>query len=245
MYAVISDLHANLPALEAVFADLDAEGAEEVVCLGDVVGYGPFPGECLRLVRQRAKVTLLGNHDEALLSGPLSFSKMAHEVVEWTRTQLPREEPELEELWAFMAELPLIWERGPDLFVHGSPSEPTQEYLLPNDDMNSAKYDDVFEGFQRLCFVGHTHLPCVMTPDRRVRRAKALGNEYKLDAEQAVINVGSVGQPRDRDPRACYVLVDDDLVRWRRVAYDVDATVARLAAVGLPDALGQRLRDGK
>ncbi len=245
MYAVISDLHANLPALEAVFADIDQHGVTEVICLGDVVGYGPFPLECLRLVRERAKVTLLGNHDEALLTEPQSFSKMAHEVVEWTRGLLPRGEPEIDELWDWIGDMPLMWERGPDTFVHGSPSEPTQEYLLPGDDMNSAKYDDVFDGFGRLCFVGHTHLPCVMTPDRRVRRAKELDHEYKLDADQAIINVGSVGQPRDRDPRACYVLVEDDVVRWRRVPYDVDATVAKLAEVGLDDALGRRLRDAK
>ncbi|MBX3467135.1 MAG: metallophosphoesterase family protein [Planctomycetes bacterium] len=245
MYAVISDLHANLPALTAVFEDIDRHGVEEVICLGDIVGYGPFPAECLRLVRERATVTLLGNHDEALLSGPLSFSKYAHQVIEWTKTQLPREDPEVEPLWEFVADLPLVHERGRDLFVHGSPSEPTQEYLLPTDDLGSEKYDDVFAGFQRLCFVGHTHQPCVITPDRRVRMAKELGNEYRLDAEQAVINVGSVGQPRDLDPRSCYVLVEDDHVQWRRVAYDIDATVARLAEVGLPEQLARRLLSGK
>lgn len=245
MYAVISDLHANLPALTAVFADIDAQGIEEVICLGDVVGYGPFPVECLRLVQSRAKVTLLGNHDEALLGEPLGFSKYAHQVVEWTRTQLPRDGEGMEELWNFVGDMPLIWERGPDLFVHGSPCEPTQEYLLPTDDMNSAKYDDAFEEVNRLCFVGHTHVPCVMTPDRRVRLARALDHEYKLDAEKAIVNVGSVGQPRDRDPRACYVVVEDDVVRWRRVEYDIDAMVAKLTEVGLPKQLAERLLAGK
>lgn len=244
MYAIISDLHANLPALTAVLADIDQHGVTEVICLGDVVGYGPFPVECLRLTKERAKVTLLGNHDEALMSEPLNFSKYAHQVVKWTQTQLPRGEPEIDELWDYVAGMELMWSRGPDLFVHGSPNDPTQEYLMPTDDLTATKYDDAFGEFERLCFVGHTHVPCVITPDRRVRTAKELDLTYELDAEQAIVNVGSVGQPRDKDPRACYVLVDDVVVTWRRVAYDVDVTVRKLAEVGLPVQLAERLMKG-
>lgn len=245
MYAVISDLHSNLPALTAVFADIDAQKIDEVICLGDVVGYGPFPVECLKLVKERVKVTLLGNHDEAVLGEALSFSTNAQQVVDWTREQLPRDDPEMAELWEFMGDMQMIWERKPDLFVHGSPVDPTQEYLLPTDDLKSTKYDDVFGEFQRMCFVGHTHLPCVITPDRRVRRAKELKNEYRLDDDQAIVNVGSVGQPRDGDPRACYVVVDGDRIRWRRVSYDVDATASRIRELGLPAALADRLMIGK
>lgn len=245
MYAIISDLHANLPALTAVFADIDAQGVTEVICLGDVVGYGPFPVECLKLTKARAKVTLLGNHDEALLGEPLNFSKHAHAVVKWTLTQMPRGEPEIDELWDYIGDMKMIWDRGEDLFVHGSPREPTQEYLMPNDDFSSEKYDEVFDEVKRFLFVGHTHVPGVITPDRRFRLAKQLGWEYTLDAEQAIINVGSVGQPRDQDPRACYALVDETKVTWRRVGYDIDATVAKLAEVGLPKQLAERLLAGK
>jgi diadenosine tetraphosphatase ApaH/serine/threonine PP2A family protein phosphatase len=247
LYAVISDLHSNLPALEAVFKDIDAQGIPEVICLGDVVGYGPFPVECLRLVKQRARVCLLGNHDEALLGEPLSFSVEAARAVEWTREQMPRGDPAFEELWEYVACMELMWSREEDLFVHGSPVEPTQEYLMPGDDLKSRKYDDVFgDGqFERLLFVGHTHLPCVITPDRRVRRAKELENTYALDQPQAIVNVGSVGQPRDGDPRACYAVVDGTTVRWRRVPYDVDATMSRIREVGLPERLAERLMKGK
>jgi diadenosine tetraphosphatase ApaH/serine/threonine PP2A family protein phosphatase len=245
MYAIISDLHANLPALTAVFADIDQHGVTEVICLGDVVGYGPFPVECLRLTKERAEVTLLGNHDEALLGEPLNFSKYAHQVVKWTLTQMPKGEPEIDELWDYIGDMQMIWERGQDLFVHGSPREPTQEYLMPNDDFQSEKYDEIFDEVKRLLFVGHTHVPCVVTAERELKLAKALGWEYKLDSAQAIVNVGSVGQPRDHDPRACYVLVDDDKITWRRVAYDIDATVAKLAEVGLPKQLAERLVAGK
>lgn len=245
MYAIISDIHSNLPALEAVFQDIDKQGVEAVYCLGDVVGYGPFPVECLRRVKERAEVCLLGNHDEALLGEPLNFSVNAAKAIEWTRAQMPREDPQFEELWEYVGAMELMWERAQDLFVHGSPIEPTQEYLMPTDDLSAEKYDHVFGEFRRLLFVGHTHLPCVITPDRKVRRAKELNQEYKLDQKQAIVNVGSVGQPRDHDPRACYVVVDDDLVRWRRVAYDVDATVAKIHEVGLPKALAERLQNGK
>jgi diadenosine tetraphosphatase ApaH/serine/threonine PP2A family protein phosphatase len=244
MYAIISDLHSNLPALKAVFEDIDAQGVTEVLCLGDVVGYGPWPVECLRLTKQRAKLTLLGNHDEALMGEPLNFNATAHAVVKWTEAQMPRDDPEMDELWDYLGDMQMLHEQGPDMFVHGSPRDPTQEYLMPKD-AASGKYDEVFDDFERLLFVGHTHIPCVITPDRNVRLAKSMNNEYRLDAEKATINVGSVGQPRDRDPRACYVVVEDDLVRWRRVAYDLDATIAKLEEAGLPPELGARLRDGK
>jgi diadenosine tetraphosphatase ApaH/serine/threonine PP2A family protein phosphatase len=244
-FAVISDLHANLAAVQAVLDDIESQGVDEVICLGDVVGYGPQPIEVLNLVKDRASVTLLGNHDEALMGDAFNFSRQASHVVNWTREQMPREEPEYQPLWSYLADMQLMWERGPDMFVHGSPLDPTQEYLLPTDDLSSDKYDDVFDEFERFLFVGHTHLPCVITPDRTVRTSSELENSYALDAEQAIINVGSVGQPRDRDTRACYVIVDDTTVRWRRVEYDVETTLKQILAVGLPDTLAKRLKAGR
>lgn len=242
MYAIISDIHSNLPALKAVLADIDAEGAEEVICLGDVVGYGPDPLECLELVKERASVTLLGNHDEALLAEPFNFSRHAAKVIEWTKEQLPHGEERTQPLWDFVGDMQMLWERGRDMYVHGSPLDPTQDYLLPS---GAGEYEDVFEEFERLLFCGHTHLPCVITPDGRCERSRELEDEYLLDDAKAIVNVGSVGQPRDRDTRACYVLVDDDHVRWRRVEYDVAATVARIRELGLPGPLADRLEVGK
>ena len=245
MFAVVSDLHANLAAVQAVLADIEAEGVEEIICLGDVVGYGPQPVEVLTLMKDRANVTLMGNHDEALMGDAFNFSRHAAAVVDWTRQQMPREDEAYAPLWSYLADMELLYERGPDMFVHGSPNDPTQEYLMPNDDLDSDKYDDVFDEFERFLFVGHTHLPCAMTPDHRVRMSRDLEDSYELDADKAVINVGSVGQPRDRDTRACYVIADERTIRWRRVEYDVDATIAKLVEAGLPDALAKRLKVGR
>lgn len=250
-YALISDLHSNLAALEAVFADIDAQGIQTVYCLGDVVGYGPQPAECADLVMQRVEVTLKGNHDEALIHGAHCFGNHAKEALEWTRGQL---EPGLlsglktRRRWKYLSSLPLKHFVGADMLVHGSPRDPTMEYLLPTDLDDRAKYEAVFEGFDRLLFVGHTHLPGVLTDRFEFYVARDLDNTWSfpdLCDGQAVINVGSVGQPRDDDPRACYAVVDGDTVRWRRVEYDIAATVAKIEAIEqIHPRLGERLTKG-
>ena len=253
MYALISDVHANLEALRAVLADIDALGVREVRCLGDVVGYGPDAVECTDLVMSRAAWCVKGNHEEALVHGAYGFHLRAKEAIDWHRDQLRPgffSGPRVRARWDWLAGLPLRQEVGPDLFLHGSPRDPTQEYLLHHEVAigPSEKYEEVFAGFERLLFVGHTHQPGVITSDYEARTSAELGDELRLSdlrGRKAIVNVGSVGQPRDKDPRACWVLVDEEAIRWRRVAYDPARTAQRVEASGrLHKSLGERLLTG-
>lgn len=252
MYAVISDIHANQPALEAVLRDIDAQKIQDVICLGDVVGYGPDPLQCVDLIQERCSLTVMGNHEEALVkeAAAWGFHAVARSAITWTRDQMEPgffSGPIVRRRWEFVRDLPLRAERGPDVFVHGSPRDPTTEYLLANEvAWNPAKYEEVLEATDRFLFVGHTHLPCVIDQGLTVQSLDELGGVYRRPAGQrAIVNVGSVGQPRDRDPRACYAVVDGDQVTWRRVSYDVPATVARIQGIDeLDDRLAKRLEAG-
>jgi predicted phosphodiesterase len=253
MYAVISDIHGNLSALQAVLADIDAQGIEEILCLGDVVGYGPEPQPCVDLVRARCAVTVMGNHEEALVHGAYGFHLRAREAIDWTRDQLKPgffSGSLVRARWDWACALPLRHERGPDLFVHGSPRQPTSEYLLSHElDQQLEKYQEVFDATDRLLFVGHTHLPGVITDAFEWLTPGQIDGTYDFAARpesKAVINVGSVGQPRDGDPQACYVVVEGTRVSWRRVTYDVEQTVARVALVPrIHPSLGKRLLLGR
>ena len=247
MIALISDLHANLPALTAVLADIDRLGkVERVYCLGDVIGYGPQPVECLELAASRCKLILMGNHEHAVLYGAYGFHPAAKRAVDWTREVLTRVTPAARRkaLWGLIENLPIRHEFDDVLLVHGSPRDPVMEYVLESDLWEGAdpgKMDEIFGAFARLCFVGHTHRPGVFTEDRCFLPATELANGYDVsDGGRYLINVGSVGQPRDRDPRACYTLFSGDAVYFRRVAYDVAATAALVRGV---DALDERLAE--
>ncbi len=249
--AIISDIHGNLSALESVLKDIAANGAREIWCLGDIVGYGPQPLECWRLIEQKCSVIIMGNHEKALApGGGEKFNARARRAIDWTRDKLLAEAGG-EELVAKLTSLPTTLEKGEILFVHGSPREPTDEYLMPRDCRNTLKMRPQFEALARYGFVGHTHLPGVMEPDQDFVRPEDmfLGKIYALDYEagvKAIINVGSVGQPRDRDPRSCYVLFDGDSVVYRRVEYDVRATRKRILEIpALDNMLAERLVDGR
>jgi predicted phosphodiesterase len=252
MLAIISDLHSNEEALGAVVADMKAHAVDEIFCLGDVVGYGPDPIPVVDFVRENVAVTVMGNHDEALIGGGLGFSGVALKAIDWTRTQL---QPgffsgiNVRNRWDFLTHLPLRHERGPDLFLHGSPRDPTSEYLLAHELSFGAigKYEEIFATFDRLLFCGHTHLPCVITDDFEAKTAASLGNTWTHPGKgRAIVNVGSVGQPRDEDNRASYVLFDGKTVTWRRVAYDFEKTAAKVFAIPeLDRKLGERLALGR
>jgi predicted phosphodiesterase len=249
MKAIISDIHGNLEALEAVLADIDGRGIDDVACLGDVIGYGPNPRECLQLVK-RASTLITGNHEEALLSGNAqTFNTRARRAVEWTRQQLFGSDvvpPEIaEDNQRIVDRFELMAEVDGIVYVHGSPRNPTKEYITPRDSRNAEKMGEIFETVESVCFVGHSHIPGVFT-EAGYASPKSLFNVYMLSGEKALVNVGSVGQPRDGDPRACYCTFEVDTVVYHRVEYDVEAVVAKIrATASLDNTLAVRLRAGK
>ncbi len=253
MYAIISDLHSNIEAVSVVFEDIESLGITDIICLGDVVGYGPSALECVDLVMQKCRVTLKGNHDEALVHGAYAFNLRAQKAIEWTRDQLKPgffSGAAVRRRWDFLTNLPLRHEEGPNLYIHGSPRDPTNEYILATEIGfgPTEKFEEIFSQFEKFLFVGHTHMPCVITDQYETKTSAELDNKYTfphMAEKQVIVNVGSVGQPRDRDNRACYVVVDGDTITWRRVEYDIEKTVARMEQIAQLDAaLAARLKEG-
>lgn len=246
--AVISDIHSNLEGLEAVLADIDSQQITEIYCLGDVIGYGPNPRECIDLIMQRTVVCILGNHDQGALFDPEGFNSGAERAIFWTREQLERGDGDAEQnakRWDFLGQRPRLHRDEGRLFVHGSPRNPLNEYVFPEDVHHPKKMERLFALIDRCCFQGHTHVPGVFTADGRFSRPDELGYQYRMSDVKAMINVGSVGQPRDGDSRSCYIVLDDDLVTYRRVEYPIDRTVEKIYAVPeLDNFLGDRLRKG-
>ena len=249
-FALISDIHSNLEALTRVLADIDLRGIRRIFCLGDVIGYGPDPEAVSDLVRERCERVIRGNHDEALFSGPHRFNPMAREALLFTRRRL---EPRLfrrgnAERWEWLRDLPLTFRLGDLLFVHGSPVNPVEEYVYREDVYFSAetKLKPIFELIDLAAFGGHTHLPGVIRSDLETWVPTDEANTYTLEpACKHLVNVGSVGQPRDGDPRACWVELTGDSVRYHRVAYDHEATAAKIRKFPeLHDLLAARLGRG-
>lgn len=245
--ALISDIHSNLEALNAVLADIRAQGIKEVFCLGDIVGYGPNPRECIDLVMD-CRVCLLGNHDQGALFDPEGFNTGAERAIFWTREQLEQggASSDGHRRWDFLGELPRTYQDGPLLFVHGSARNPLNEYIFPEDIYNRRKMEKIFALIPRQSFQGHTHVPGVFTEDLRFFSPEEIDYQVRLTEQKAMVNVGSVGQPRDGDPRACYVVLEDDLVRFRRVEYPFEETIRKIYDIPeLDNFLGDRLRDGR
>ena len=248
MKAIISDIHSNLEALQAVLQDIAKQPVEDIYCLGDVVGYGPNPRECVDLVTQ-CKVCLLGNHDQGAMFDPEGFNPPAERAIFWTRAQLesPGESRQVKERrWEFLAERPRTHRDEGFLYVHGSARNPLNEYVFPEDIYNQRKMERIFALVERYCFQGHTHVPGIFTETLQFHSPEEVDGVYQLDGRKTLCNVGSVGQPRDGDWRACYVLLDGETIRYRRVEYDIDTTVKKIYAIpDLENFLGDRLRDGR
>jgi len=253
--AVFSDIHANLHALLAAYNDARASGAERFVCLGDVIDYAAHPEECIDIVRG-FEFCLKGNHEAGLLDGADNFSLEAKVASEWTHRRLRPgvfSGGEVRQRWQFIAGLPEVMEERYVLYVHGSPCDPVWGYLFEHEcrDLAGEVSDVITDNLKRiagLCFVGHTHSPGVIAEDGRFLRVDRdlEGGMFRLEARgKAIVNVGSVGQPRDGDPKACYVLFEGDTVRFRRVEYNTEAACRDIKATGeLPYVLGQRLIRG-
>jgi len=237
---VISDIHANLTALESVL--YVAANYDAVWCLGDLVGYGPDPNECIARVKQLPNLTcIIGNHDLAALQqlDSDSFNPEARTAILWTQKSLT------ESSKYFLDSLPEKVEMGKVTLSHGSPRHPVWEYLL---DPRTATLN--FEYFETpLCFVGHTHLPVIYTlsnPDLSANLDIPEPNTTIPLPKRAILNPGSVGQPRDRDPRAAFAIYDDQLQTWdyRRVEYDIRSVQERMIQAGLPERHIQRIAAG-
>ncbi len=246
--AIVSDIHGNQAAIDAVLADAQKAGVTEYYCLGDVVGYGPDPVYCLEAA-MRFSLCILGNHDLSALFDSEGFNSAAEQAVFWTRRQIEqgRDGPEASRRrMQFLCDLPRTHREDNLLFVHGSPRGPTNEYVFPEDIHNRRKMERLFAMTPRVCFQGHTHVPGIFTSDCRFLRPEEFGNFYRMTEGKLLVNVGSVGQPRDGDPRSCYVIQEGDVLEFRRVPYDIEATVAKIEAESeLDNFLGYRLREGR
>lgn len=244
--AIISDIHGNLEALDAVLEDIQSQSIQRIYCLGDIIGYGPNPRECIDRCLN-FQLCLLGNHDNGALFDPDGFSSGAEKAIFWTRRQLEDISiPAAADRWNFLARLPRTHREGPLMFVHGSPRSPLNEYVFPEDIYNQRKIERIFALVQQYCFQGHTHVPGIFTDTFRYYSPAEIGNQYELTHQKVLVNVGSVGQPRDNDPRSCYVVLSGNKIEFRRVSYDVLKTREKILAISeLDDFLGNRLLEGK
>ena len=258
MLALISDIHSNIEALTAVLDDIEKRGIKQIYCLGDIVGYGPNPKECLDLIIAKTQMSIMGNHDHATLYEPTNFNLGAERAALWTRTQLESEPDKdlLEKRMKFMIDLPMRHRIELDLdgvtahieLVHASPRKPIHEYIFPDDAFStSPKLGLIFNRVHHVCFIGHTHLPGVFLDDPDFYTAEEMDYVYPIiEEERAIINVGSVGQPRDGDTRASYVYIEDNQVHFVRVEYDFEETIKKIYATdGLDNFEADRLREGK
>jgi len=246
--AIISDIHSNLEALQTVLADIEAQGITEVYCLGDIIGYGPNPRECIDLI-MRCKICILGNHDQGAMFDPEGFNAGAERAIFWTREQLemPVGNPEDNiRRWDFLGELPRSHKENGLLYVHGSARNPLNEYVFPEDIYNQRKMEKIFSLVEHTCFQGHTHVPGVFTHSLNFFTPEELGYQYRLTGDKTLVNVGSVGQPRDSDPRACYIVLEDDLLTYRRLEYPLEITREKIYGIPeLDNFLGDRLAEGR
>lgn len=249
--AIISDIHGNLEALQKVLADIDTKNVDRIICLGDIVGYGPNPVECVDLVAERCEWSLIGNHDFGVIYEPTNFNYAAEQAAYWTRKQFELE-PDSEKAakrWDFLGRLRVRVGFGDFLCVHGTPRRPINEYLFPEDAVNSpVKMDQIFERIEKYCLVGHTHVPGVFTDEPDFYPPADMNGVYEFqEGEKAIINPGSVGQPRDMNPKASYAVLEDATkVEFYRVEYDVESVAQRIRDTPeLIDWLGERLLEGR
>lgn len=237
--ALFGDIHANLEALEAVLADASQQGVTQYVCMGDIVGYNADPSACLEIVKAMDCPTVKGNHDEDA-SGNHSLDTMnpvAAAALVWTRDQLSEDQRK------WLARLRMVRQVSDFTVVHSTLDQPVNWNYVTNrfDAMANFSYQ-----FTQVCFHGHTHVPRVYMKAAKVIEVPAESIAIEADAKY-FINVGSVGQPRDGDWRACYAIYDMELnlVVFRRVEYDIAKTQAKILAAGLPGMLAERLQDGR
>ncbi len=251
MIAILSDIHGNLEALEAVLHDAATFDVQAIYCLGDIVGYGPDPVACV----QRAMtwdLVLQGNFEQAALGDgdlPGWSAPHARETIFRFRSQLSQQN-DRSAITEFLTSLPSHFMAAEALYVHGSPRNHLCEYLFPEDIYNQRKMDAIASLFDSLCFCGHTHIPGIFHRNSSRDRWEHITPEdcdyqYSVTEEKLICNVGAVGQSRDGDPRASYVLLTRGTIFFRRVEYDVDVTIQKMRDDGDDGFRGQRLHEGR
>lgn len=238
---ILSDVHSNLEALHAVLDACKTEQIDEYVCLGDTVGYGADPNDCAGMIREVTPHTVAGNHDQGV-TGKTSiayFNDAAQRAIQWSKRIIT------ESNVRFLDSLPLTIERHGMLFVHATPSCPDEWHYIMN--MNDAIHEfGFFE--QQFCFVGHSHQPCVFSINAEHEIGYSIDESLKcIHGKRYIINAGSVGQPRDGDPRASYVIFDTEAKEafFRRVPYDIATCKEKILRAGLPPSLAERLEIGR
>jgi len=256
--AIISDIHGNLIALQATLEDCRLQRVDEIVCLGDICGYGPDPVECIDLVRSNCKWTLCGNHDAALfMSVAVGFNKYAKAAIDWQREVLQPHwysfSPKRNR-WNWLADQAAARKEETTLYVHASPRDPLYEYVEEADFADigfgySQKAIEIFDNIEVLSFCGHSHKPGVVSEDFIwIKPAELENMTFQLQAKsKTLVNIGSVGQPRDNNNKGCYVILDTtaNTVQFRRVAYDIKEEQKRFMTVPqLDEKLWKRLDTG-
>lgn len=247
-FAVISDIHGNLEALQAVLGKIDALGIDTIYSLGDVIGYGPDPEACLRLVAARCHRRLLGNHEHAVLdaSAVVRYTAAAQKSLDWTRQRISA--AGVSEL---ISGLSPAHREGDFYFVHGTVQNPLHEYLRESDSGGYSTFDEMARSLERdfvdfrICFIGHNHHPFLATTEGFLHPHQGLRDFQVSQDDKFYLSVGSVGQPRDGDPRACFVTFDGSRVTFHRVAYPFATTAEKIRATGLPTSLADRLAIGR
>lgn len=249
--AIISDIHGNFEALTAALGRIGDLNVDEIICLGDIIGYGPDPIKCLDIVIEKCQLTILGNHDQAAIFDPEGFNPVAMKAIFWTREQLEKDNGDFAQAdlrWDFLGELPRRHDEGEFLFVHGSPRDPTNEYVFPETVYEKDLLALLMSRFEKVCFQGHTHIPGMFTESGQFIAPEEQEHFFKLGDEKCMFNVGSVGQPRDGNPKSCFVVLDDEekTVEYQRVEYDWETTRQKIYAIDkLDNMLGDRLLTGR
>lgn len=247
-FAVISDVHGNLEALQAVLAEIDRLKIGVVYSLGDVVGYGPDPEACVLLTESRCCLRLMGNHEHALLhpAAGLTFTAHARQAIDWTRQRILQAG-----LLDHLGESAPSHQNRDMLFAHGAVRNTLHEYLRESDRHGHSTFDQLVASLEndfvhfRICFVGHNHKPFLATAEGFLHPHRGMHEFHVAKEERLYVSVGSVGQPRDGDPRACFASFDGSRVSFHRVAYPHATTAGKIRARGLPEKLADRLAVGK
>jgi predicted phosphodiesterase len=242
-FAFISDIHANLEALEAVLQDIAGNHVDEIICLGDIVGYGANPNECCELIEKTCPLTLLGNHDAAAvdLLSTQHFNIHAKIAIEWTAQNLKKE------VRSYLSALPLKKTKLEMTLVHATPYEPNMWYYITS--LEEAAFN--FQFFDtRICLVGHTHIPIIIVLDKDKElfvHQDTVVNLKSMEGARLLVNVGSVGQPRDRNPKSCYGIFDSDLLEfsYRRIDYNIEKAQSKMKKIHMPEFLISRLEEGR